>query len=200
MNHPTGLFQQDLGNKKAQSHAFMLIQAPLGADIGFIQGMVAGPLFDATLAPSGMRSTQFTVLIGLGLVDSATISELAEMLAIDRTTMSRTLKPLLKKGYVGYIASKGVPMATLVAALTIVVELGGGLAVLFGFFARWAALVLAVFSVLAGILFHNYWALPADQVMNMQIHFWKNVSIAGGFLMLAAFGPGSISLDAKRGS
>lgn len=62
-------------------------------------------LFDATLAPSGMRSTQFTVLIGLGLVESATISELAEMLAIDRTTMSRTLKPLLKKGFVGYVST-----------------------------------------------------------------------------------------------
>ncbi|HLX62654.1 MAG TPA: MarR family winged helix-turn-helix transcriptional regulator [Planctomycetota bacterium] len=61
-------------------------------------------LFDATLAPSGMRSTQFTVLIGLGLVESATVSELAEMLAIDRTTMSRTLKPLLKKGYIGPVS------------------------------------------------------------------------------------------------
>lgn len=101
-------------------------------------------------------------------------------------------------GTAGYIASKGLPMASLIAALTILVELGGGLAVAFGFLTRWAALALAIFSLLAGLIFHAYWAVPADQVMNMQIHFWKNVSIAGGFLMLAAFGPGAFSIDAKR--
>jgi putative oxidoreductase len=101
-------------------------------------------------------------------------------------------------GVVGYIASKGLPMASVVAVLTILVELGGGLAVAFGFMTRWAALALAIFSVLAGLIFHAYWAVPADQVMNMQIHFWKNVAIAGGFLTLAAFGPGAISIDAKR--
>jgi putative oxidoreductase len=102
-------------------------------------------------------------------------------------------------GTAGYIASHGLPLASLVAALTIVVELGGGLALVFGFLTRWAALALAVFSVLAGVIFHAYWAVPADQVMNMQIHFWKNISIAGGMLVLAAFGAGSLSVDAKRG-
>ncbi|MEP7100989.1 MAG: DoxX family protein, partial [Burkholderiales bacterium] len=48
-------------------------------------------------------------------------------------------------------------------------------------------------------IFHTYWAVPADQVMMQQINFWKNISIAGGFLVLAAFGPGAISIDAKRG-
>lgn len=102
------------------------------------------------------------------------------------------------EGVVGYIASKGLPMASVLAALTILVELGGGLAVAAGFMTRWVALALAVFSLLAGLIFHAYWAVPADQVMNMQINFWKNVSIAGGFLVLAAFGPGAISVDAKR--
>jgi putative oxidoreductase len=103
-------------------------------------------------------------------------------------------------GTAGYIASKGLPLASVVAALTIVVELGGGLAILFGFATRWAALALAVFSVLAGVIFHNYWAVPADQVMMQQINFWKNIAIAGGFLMVAAYGPGAISVDAKRAS
>ena len=102
------------------------------------------------------------------------------------------------EGTAGYIAYKGLPMASVIAALTILVELGGGLAVAFGFLTRWAALALAIFSLLAGLIFHAYWAVPADQVMNMQIHFWKNVSIAGGFLILVAFGPGSFSIDAKR--
>ncbi len=102
-------------------------------------------------------------------------------------------------GTVGYIASKGLPMASVVAVLTILIELGGGLAVVFGFLTRWASLALAVFTVLAAILFHAYWAVPAEQVMMQQINFWKNISIAGGFLVLAAFGPGAISIDAKRG-
>lgn len=103
------------------------------------------------------------------------------------------------EGTAGYIASKGLPMASVVAALTILVELGGGLAVAFGFMTRWAALALAVFSVLAALIFHAYWGAPADQVMGQQINFWKNISIAGGFLVLAAFGAGAISVDAKRG-
>lgn len=103
------------------------------------------------------------------------------------------------EGTAGYIASKGLPMASIVAALTILIELGGGLAIVFGFMTRWAALALAVFSVLAAVIFHTYWAVPADQVMMQQINFWKNISMAGGFLVLAAFGPGAISIDAKRG-
>lgn len=101
-------------------------------------------------------------------------------------------------GTVGYIASKGVPLAPVAAVLAIVVELGGGLAVAVGFMTRWAALALAVFSVVVAFIFHAYWGVPADQVMNQQINFWKNISIAGGFLVLAAFGAGVISVDAKR--
>ena len=101
-------------------------------------------------------------------------------------------------GTAGYIASKGLPMASVLAALTIVVEIGGGLALATGFFARWAALALAVFSVLAALIFHNFWAVPADQAMNQNIHFMKNIAIAGGMLMVFAFGPGALSLGARR--
>ena len=101
-------------------------------------------------------------------------------------------------GTVGYIASKHLPLPELGAVIAIVCELGGGLLILFGYKARPVAIVMALFTLAAGIFFHNYWALPPEQVQNMYIHFWKNVSIAGGFLMIAAFGPGSISLDGKR--
>ena len=101
-------------------------------------------------------------------------------------------------GTVGYIASKGLPLPQLGAVIAIVCELGGGLLILFGYKARPVALVMAVFTLAAGIFFHNFWALPPEQVQNMFIHFWKNVSIAGGFLMIAAFGPGSISIDGRR--
>jgi putative oxidoreductase len=102
-------------------------------------------------------------------------------------------------GAVGYIASKGMPVPSLVAVLTICVELGGGLLLVFGFFTRWAALALAVFTVLAALIFHNFWAAPEAQKMMQNINFMKNLSIAGGMLVLAAFGPGALSIDAKRG-
>lgn len=101
-------------------------------------------------------------------------------------------------GTAGYIASKGLPLPELGAVIAIVVEFGGALALIAGFQTRWVALVMAVFTVIAGVLFHNYWAMPADQVMINQIMFLKNLSIAGGLLMMSAYGAGSLSLDAKR--
>ena len=90
----------------------------------------------------------------------------------------------------GYMASKGVPGELL--PLVIALELGGGIAILAGAFTRWTALALAVFSVAAAVLFHLDFA---DQMQ--AISFWKNVAIAGGFLMLAANGPGPLSVDAR---
>jgi len=99
-------------------------------------------------------------------------------------------------GTAAYIASKGLPLPTLGTAIAIVMEVGVALLVLVGWKARAAALALAVFTVVAGVLFHTYWA-DADAVTRMGdfINFWKNVSIAGGFLMVFAFGPGRYSID-----
>lgn len=101
-------------------------------------------------------------------------------------------------GTAGYIASKGMPLPQLVAALTIVVELGGGLALMAGLYTRQVVVVLAAFTLLAGVIFHNFWAVPQPEQMAQQINFMKNLSIAGGMLVLAAFGPGRLSLDARR--
>lgn len=101
------------------------------------------------------------------------------------------------QGTVGYITAHGLPVPALAAVVAIVVEVGGGLALIFGFMTRWAALAMALFTMAAAVFFHNFWAVPADQVMNATIHFWKNVSMTGGLLMVAAFGPGLISLDAR---
>ncbi len=103
-------------------------------------------------------------------------------------------------GTSGYIASKGLPMPDIVAALTIAVEIGGGLALILGFYTRWTALVLAAFTLMAGLIFHNYWDLPAAQQSMQQIMFMKNVAITGGLLTLAAWGAGAWSMDGKRGS
>jgi putative oxidoreductase len=77
------------------------------------------------------------------------------------------------------------------APLVILVELGGGLLILFGLFTRLAAIGLAVFTLLAALFFHRDFS-DLDQL----IHFQKNLAIAGGFLAIAAFGAGPWSLDA----
>ena len=99
------------------------------------------------------------------------------------------------EGTVGYIASKGLPLPQVGAIVAILVELGGGILLAIGFKARWAALAIAIFTLAAGILFHNYWAVEAAQKMGQEINFWKNVAITGGALAFFAFGPGRYSVD-----
>ena len=102
-------------------------------------------------------------------------------------------------GVTGYIASKGVPLPEVAAAIAIVAELGLGLLVLFGWKARWAALGLAVFVLVITPIFHNFWASAPAQVGAQQLNFYKNLAIAGGLLLIAAFGAGGWSLDARLG-
>jgi putative oxidoreductase len=104
------------------------------------------------------------------------------------------------EGTAGWIASKGLPVPTLLAAGAGVVEFVGGVLLVVGFQARWAALALAAFTVVASVLFHNYWAMPADQQMMQQLMFLKNLSVTGGLLFVFAFGAGALSLDARRAS
>jgi len=99
------------------------------------------------------------------------------------------------EGTAGYIASKGLPMPQVLAALMILVELGGGILLAVGFKARWAALAIAVFTLLAAVLFHNFWTVDGPARMGEFNNFWKNISIVGGMLMVVAFGPGRLSID-----
>lgn len=92
-------------------------------------------------------------------------------------------------GTQGYMEAMGVPGALL--PLVILLELGGGLALLAGFQARLVALALAGFTVVAGFLFHGG-ADPMQQIM-----FMKNLAMAGGLLAVAANGAGRASLDAE---
>ncbi|MEO6408674.1 MAG: DoxX family protein [Burkholderiaceae bacterium] len=101
-------------------------------------------------------------------------------------------------GTVGYMSAKGIPAAEVLAVLTILLELGGGLALMAGFHARWAALGLALFTLLASVIFHNFWAVPEAQKMVQQLMFMKNLSVVGGLLMVAALGAGPASLDVRR--
>ena len=94
---------------------------------------------------------------------------------------------------VGFIASVGLPLASLGWLIAVVVEVGGGVLLLIGFRARAVSLVLAAFALATAVLFHRNFA---DQ--NQMIHFLKNVMIAGGLLQIAYFGAGAMSLDARK--
>lgn len=100
-------------------------------------------------------------------------------------------------GTVGYIASKGVPLPALAAAAAIGVELGLGL-LLIGWQTRWAALGIALFTVVIAFIFHKFWAVPAEQVMAQQQNFFKNMAAVGGLLTVAAWGAGAWSVDGNQ--
>ena len=93
------------------------------------------------------------------------------------------------------IAGHGLPFPQLLTALAILLELGGAIAIAIGWKTRWAAALLVLFMIVITPIFHKFWGIPPDQAMDQQIHFMKNVSILGGFLLLFAFGPGRYSLD-----
>lgn len=93
-------------------------------------------------------------------------------------------------GTAGYIASKGLPLPEVGAAIAIVVELLGGLLLLVGFKTRWAAAALFLFLIPTTFFFHPFWADPSQATS-----FWKNLAIMGGTLYVWAFGPGRLSVD-----
>jgi len=100
----------------------------------------------------------------------------------------------------GYMESKGAPAPKVLLAIAAAAELVGGLSLLLGLWSRVGALGLFVFLIPTTLMFHNFWAAPAADQMNQQIHFLKNVAIMGGLLMIAAYGPGSFSIDSARRS
>jgi putative oxidoreductase len=101
------------------------------------------------------------------------------------------------EGTVGYIASKGLPLPQLAAIAAILVELGGGILLVIGWKARWAAAAMLVFTAMTALLFHNFWAVPAEQAQNQMIHFMKNVSMMGGLLYVVVYGSGPFSVGSE---
>lgn len=100
-----------------------------------------------------------------------------------------------------YMAAKGLPLVTILLVLTILIEAGGGLLILLGWRAREAALILFLFLIPVTVIFHGFWNIEdATARMNEQRAFMKNLAIMGGVLMIAAFGPGPLSLARKPAS
>ena len=96
-------------------------------------------------------------------------------------------------GSQGYMESMGIPGILL--PLVILLEAGGGLALIVGVMTRWVALALAGFCLLTALIFHSNFGDQMQMTM-----FMKNLAMAGGFLLLYVQGAGAYSLDARRGS
>nr|WP_314264334.1 DoxX family protein [uncultured Moellerella sp.] len=97
----------------------------------------------------------------------------------------------LGDGYAGtqaYMQAMGVPGFLL--PLTILLEFGGGIAILLGFLTRTTAIATAVFTLLTALLFHMDFSVASNSLA-----FMKNLTIAGGFLLLVVTGPGKFSID-----
>ncbi len=100
-------------------------------------------------------------------------------------------------GTVGYLESLGVPAPMLAAAIAVIMEFFVALLIVVGFYTRPLALLFALFTVGTAVIGHGFWTMAgAEQAANMT-QFLKNMSIAGGLLLLAITGPGKYSLDGK---
>ena len=91
------------------------------------------------------------------------------------------------------IRTVGLPFPPFALAVSVTVEVGGGLLLISGFKARTAAAVLALFSLVTAATFHSNFA---DQ--NQMTHFLKNIMMAGGLLQIVAFGAGALSIDNRK--
>ncbi|WP_277962683.1 DoxX family protein [Pseudomonas sp. RIT-To-2] len=97
----------------------------------------------------------------------------------------------------GYFASVGVPAPSIATIIAIVMEFFVGIALVVGFFTRPLAALMALFVLGTAFLGHHFWSMPEpDKTANM-LHFYKNLSIMGGLLLLSVFGPGRFSIDKR---
>ena len=101
-------------------------------------------------------------------------------------------------GIAGMLQKMGFPQPQLVGYAVGAIELVGGLMILFGFMTRWAALVLLAFTAATIYLGHPFWTAEFPQKSPNFIQALKNLAMMGGFLVLAAVGPGRFSIDGAR--
>jgi putative oxidoreductase len=94
------------------------------------------------------------------------------------------------------MAKAGIPLSNLLVYGAILMELGVGLLLMVGLFARCAALALFFYTLTLALIFHAYWTAPAAQARMQASFFFGHLSMMGGMLMVVAFGAGALSLDA----
>jgi putative oxidoreductase len=98
-------------------------------------------------------------------------------------------------GFAGYLKNLGVPASDFFAWIGVLVEFAIGAALILGVGTRYAALLCALFLIVATTLAHRYWEYPAAQLQNQYNHFLKNLAVFGGALLIFAAGPGRFSVD-----
>ncbi len=96
---------------------------------------------------------------------------------------------------VAYFTKLGFLVPEAVAAIAIVIEVGGSILLIVGWRTRWVAWLLALFVLIAAFAAHRFWEFDAAQMNNQMNHFLKNFAIIGGMFYIATFGAGRYSID-----
>lgn len=122
---------------------------------------------------------------------------LARVLVVVLFVVSGWGKLMNPAGITGMLAGKGLPMPQVLAWLTIAAELGLGLLIAVGFYARTAAVLLAGFTLATIFTAHNFWTMTGDAARMNQIQAMKNLSIIGALLMIAAVGAGRFAANRR---
>ncbi len=100
-------------------------------------------------------------------------------------------------GTIAYMAAENAPLPTVAAVIAVVMELLVGMAIAVGFYTRPLAYLLTLYTLATAFIGHHYWTMPDAERMANMINFYKNLSIAGGLLLLCIAGPGKYSLDRR---
>ena len=100
-------------------------------------------------------------------------------------------------GTVQYMTSLGAPMPMLAAIIAVIMEVPAAILIVLGFYTRPLAVLFVFYTLGTAVIGHHYWDMSGDAVMPNMINFYKNVSIAGAFLLLAVTGAGAISIDRR---
>jgi putative oxidoreductase len=100
-------------------------------------------------------------------------------------------------GTVAYMTSTGAPAPELSAMIAVVMEFAVGIALVVGFYTRPLALLLAVYTLGTAVIGHHYWNMTGAVQYDNMIHFYKNISVIGGLLLLTVTGAGKYSIDRR---
>ena len=99
---------------------------------------------------------------------------------------------------IAFARAAGVPLANVAVPLSGILAFIGGLSIAFGFKAKWGAWLIIIFLIPVTFIMHAFWAAPDKMEAQMQMaNFFKNISIIGGALLIAYFGSGPLSIDAR---
>lgn len=100
---------------------------------------------------------------------------------------------------IAYAASQNVPLASVLVPASGILATLGGISIVLGYKARWGAWLIVLFLVPVTLMMHNFWTISDPMMRQMQMAmFMKNISMLGGALLIAYFGAGPLSVDARK--